>query len=167
AEAEGVAARIRSLHDAGTRWRDIAVLCRTRRLFEALQLALATAEIPAEFLNLAGLINLPEVVETLAYARAASDPADAVALARIFTGPRYRVGLGDLAALAHWSREAGHKLGVELREAELDEDEDLLEDHPFLMAEALEHLGEIEGLSAEARERLEAFAAELSELREA
>jgi DNA helicase-2/ATP-dependent DNA helicase PcrA len=45
------------------------------------------------------------------------------------------------------------------------EDEDLLEDQPFLIAEALEHLDEVEGLSPEGRERLEAFAGELADLR--
>ena len=166
AEAEGIAERIRALHaDGGVAWRDIAVLCRTHRLFESLQLAFASAEIPAEFLNLAGLINLPEVVEVLAYARAAQDARDGVALARILTGPRFRIGLRDLAAVASWSRESAHDLRVHLRTLELDEDEDLFEDHPFLIAEALEHLDEIPGLSDAARERLGAFRIELDELR--
>jgi DNA helicase-2/ATP-dependent DNA helicase PcrA len=168
AEAEGVAARMRRLHDDdGVAWKDIAILCRTHRLFESLQLALAAEGVPAEFLNLAGLIHLPEVVEVLAYARAAVDPGDGVALARVLTGPRYRIGLGDLAVLADRSRESAHDLRVQLREMELDEDEELFEDHPFLMAEALEELEDIDGLSDEARERLQAFRRELAELREA
>jgi DNA helicase II / ATP-dependent DNA helicase PcrA len=166
AEADGMAARIRSLHDEHeVRWKDVAVLCRTYRLFETLQLAFASAEIPVEFLNLAGLIHLPEVVEVLSYARAAEDPTDGVALARILTGPRYRIGIGDLAAVARWSRESAHDFRVQIRELELDEDEDLFEDHPFLMAEALEHLDQVEGLSEEARARLEAFRLELADLR--
>ena len=39
AEAEGVAERARALHADGIAWREMAVLCRTHRLFEALQLA--------------------------------------------------------------------------------------------------------------------------------
>src|SRR3712207_1430253 len=168
AEAEGVATRITALHDQeGVAWKDIAVLCRTHRLFEPLQLAFGALEIPAEFLNLAGLIHLPEVVEILAYARAARDPTDGVALARILTGPRYRIGVRDLGAVAAWSRESAHDLRVQLRELELPEDEDLFEDHPFLIAEALEHLDAIEGLSDDARERLSAFCDELAELRDA
>jgi DNA helicase-2/ATP-dependent DNA helicase PcrA len=167
AEADGVAARIRALHDEhGVRWKDVAVLCRTYRLFEGLQLAFASADIPVEFLNLAGLIHLPEIVEVLAYARAAEDPTDGVALARILTGPRYRIGIGDLAAVARWSRASTHDLRVQMRQLELDEDEDLFEDHPFLIAEALEHVDEVEGLSDEARRRLEGFRLELDELRE-
>jgi DNA helicase-2/ATP-dependent DNA helicase PcrA len=166
-EAEGVAERLRRLHEAGTAWRDCAVLCRTHRLFEPLQLAFTERGIPAEFVNLAGLIHLPEIVEVLAYARAAEDPSDGVALARILTGPRYRVGLRDLARVAAWSRRETHAFLHVLKELELPEDEDLLEDHPFLMAEALEHLDEVDELSEEGKDRLAAFGAELAELRSA
>ena len=143
----------------------MAVLCRTHRLFEALQLAFGAMEVPAEFVNLAGLIHLPEIVEVLAYARATEDPRDGVALARILTGPRYRVGLRDLGVLAAWSRTSGGELRKLLADLALDEDDDLLEDHPFLMAEALERLDEIEGLTDEGRVRLAEFRDELDALR--
>ena len=165
AEAEGVAERAHALHAEGVAWRDMAVLCRTHRLFEALQLAFGAMEVPAEFVNLAGLIHLPEIVEVLAYARATEDPRDGVALARILTGPRYRVGLRDLGVLAAWSRTSGGELRKLLADLALDEDDDLLEDHPFLMAEALERLDEIEGLTDEGRVRLAEFRDELDALR--
>ncbi|HEY7659168.1 MAG TPA: ATP-dependent DNA helicase [Actinomycetota bacterium] len=164
AEAEGVAERLVQLHGRGVAWKDMAVLCRTHRLFEALQLAFNASDVPAEFVNLAGLIHLPEVVEVLAYARAAVDPRDGVALARILTGPRFRIGLRDLAAVAAWSRTKSGMLRDLVAELELDEDEDLLEDHPFLMAEALEDLDAIEGLSEAGRARLAEFRLELHEL---
>jgi DNA helicase II / ATP-dependent DNA helicase PcrA len=164
AEADGVAERALKLHAEGIAWKDMAVLCRTHRLFEALQLAFGT-DVPAEFVNLAGLIHLPEVVEVLAYARAADDPRDGVALARILTGPRYRVGLRDLAAVAGWSRRSGFAFMDLVADLALDEDEDLLEDHPFLLAEALEHLDEIEELSGDGRTRLAEFRDELDGLR--
>jgi DNA helicase II / ATP-dependent DNA helicase PcrA len=166
-EAEAMAEAIDHLHEHGTAWKDCAVLCRTHRLFEPLQLAFAARNVPAEFVNLAGLIHLPEVVELLAYARAAEDPTDGVALARILTGPRFRIGLRDLARVAAWSRRSTAQFIDTLNELELREDEELLEDHPFLMAEALEHLNEVDELSDEARERLEEFRAELTELRSA
>jgi DNA helicase II / ATP-dependent DNA helicase PcrA len=166
AEAEAVAERILGLHEDGLPWREIAVLCRTHRLYESLQVAFE-GRIPAEFIGLAGLTKLPEVVEVLAYARVASDPQDSVALARVLTGPRYRVGIGDLARVAAWTRTSRTELLRRLRESRLDEDDDLLEDQPFLIAEALEHLDEVEGLSDEARVRLEAFGVEMAELRDA
>ena len=165
AEAEGVAERAHALHANGVAWRDMAVLCRTHRLFEALQLAFGAMEVPAEFVNLAGLIHLPEIVEVLAYARATEDPKDGVALARILTGPRYRVGLRDLSALAGWSREAGNDLRKVLSTLAFDEDDDLFEDHPFLMAEALEDLDGVKGLTEEGHARLAGFRDELDELR--
>jgi DNA helicase-2/ATP-dependent DNA helicase PcrA len=164
-EAEAIADRILELHSGGLPWKEIAVLCRTHRLFEPLQLAFADRGVPAEFIGLAGLINLPEVVEVLAYARAAADPEASVALARILTGPRYRVGHRDLARVADWARSSGFALRASLPAERLDEDEDLLEDQPFLIAEALEHLDDVDGLSVEGRQRLAEFATELAQLR--
>ncbi len=167
AEAEAIAERIVALHADGLPWRECAVLCRTHRLFEPLQLAFAAREVPAEFIGLAGLIKMPEVVEILAYARAASNPEASVALARILTGPRYRVGYRDLARVAAWTKTSDYALRTALKERRLELDEDLVEDTPYLIAEALEHVDEVEGLSDQGRERIRAFAVELATLREA
>lgn len=167
AEAEAIAGRIESLHAGGLPWRDVAVLCRSHRLYEPLQLAFAERGVPAEFLGLTGLIKMPEVIEVLAYARAASNPEESVALARILTGPRYRVGPRDIARVAAWARSSDHALRARLRERRAQLDEDLPEDTPFLIAEALEHLDEVRGLSEEGRERLQRFGVELAGLREA
>jgi DNA helicase-2/ATP-dependent DNA helicase PcrA len=167
AEAEAVADRTLELHARGESWASNAVLCRTHRLFEPLQLAFASRGIPAEFIGLAGLIHMPEVVEVLAYARVAASPEDGVALARILTGPRYRVAPGDLARVAAWTRESTSAFAQRLREERADDDEGLLEDRPFLIVEALEHLDEIRDLSEEGRARLDECRRELAELREA
>ena len=74
----------------------------------SLQDALREAGIPAEFVGLAGLVKLPEVVEVLAYARAVADPYAGVALARILLGPRYRVGFKDLARVAAWAKDGNY-----------------------------------------------------------
>ena len=155
-EASWVAERIRRLHEGGVRWGDVAVLCRKSRLFLPLQEAFAERGIPAEIVGLAGLLKVPAVVEVLAYARAVADPYASVALARILLGPRYRVGFKDLARVAAWAK----RMNLPFLRSE-DEDEA----DPFLFAEALEHLDEVEGLSEEARERLEAFRGELDDLR--
>jgi DNA helicase II / ATP-dependent DNA helicase PcrA len=156
AEATWIAARIVALHDAaGAPWSSFAVLCRKSRLFEPLQLAFREAGVPAEFVGLAGLVKMPEVAEVLAYARAVADPNAGVGLARILLGPRYRVGFKDLARVASWAK--GRNLA--LRE------EDDPEAAPYLFAEALEHLDDVEGLSDEGRGRLEEFREELASLR--
>ena len=155
-EAQWVADRIVSLHDDGARWSDVAVLCRTSRLFFLLQRAFAERDIPVEVVGLAGLLRLPEVVEVLAYARAANDAMASVALARILMGPRYRVGFKDLALVARWAKGKNYQW----REEGGDD-----EDTPFLFAEALEHLDEVEGLSEDGIARLGEFRDELAELR--
>jgi DNA helicase-2/ATP-dependent DNA helicase PcrA len=160
AEATWIAERIRAIRDAATEadpepWSSFAVLCRKSRLFEPLRRAFGEVGIPAEFVGLAGLVKLPEVAELLAYARAVADPMAGVALARILLGPRYRVGFKDLARVAAWAKGANQALRAE-------DEHDIA---PFLFAEALEHLDEVEGLSGEGRGRLEEFAAELAELR--
>ena len=155
-EAQWVADRIVALHDDGARWSDVAVLCRTSRLFFLLQQAFAERDIPVEVVGLAGLLRLPEVVEVLAYARAANDAMASVALARILMGPRYRVGFKDLALVARWAKGKNYQW----REEGGDD-----EDTPFLFAEALEHLDEVEGLSEDGIARLEEFRDELADLR--
>jgi DNA helicase II / ATP-dependent DNA helicase PcrA len=167
AEAEDIADRIVNLHHEGKAWSSNAVLCRTHRLFEPLQLAFAARDLPAEFVGLAGLIHLPEIVEVLAYARVAASPEDGVSLARILTGPRYRVSLGDLSRVAAWTRMSGWAFVERLRDERAGEDEGLLEDRPFLIAEALEHLDEVEDLSVDGHSRLEECRRELADLRDA
>jgi DNA helicase-2/ATP-dependent DNA helicase PcrA len=159
AEAAAIAERILALRPQGQAWREIAVLCRTSRLFPSLQRAFGDRDIPVEIVGLAGLLKMPEIVEVLSYARAVASPLESVALGRILLGPRYRVGFTDLARVAAWAKGKTYELR--------DEDEDLSEEIPFLVAEALEHLDETSGLSDEGRIRLEEFRAELDELRAA
>ena len=156
-EAAWVADLIVALHRSGAAWSDCAVLCRTSRLFLALQQAFNERGVPAEILGLAGLLKMPEVVEVLAYARATLDPLASVALGRILLGPRYRVGFKDLALVASLAKTKSYALR--------EEDEIEGEATPFLFAEALEHLDEVEGLSAEGLARLEECRRELAELR--
>src|SRR6266536_2567570 len=156
-EARWIAGRIFDLNEAGAEplWSESAVLCRTSRLFVSLQEAFAEKDISVEIVGLSGLLQLPEVVEILAYARAAADPYASVSLARILLGPRYRVGFKDLARVAAWAKDKNYALRGEDRD----------ETPPFLFAEALEHLDEVTFLSDEGRARLEEFRSELSALR--
>jgi ATP-dependent DNA helicase UvrD/PcrA len=157
AEARWIARRIRAMHEAGDEpaWSEFAVLCRTSRLFVSLQEAFAAEGVPVEIVGLAGLLQLPEVVEILAYARAVADPFASVSLARILLGPRYRVGFKDVARVAAWTRDMNYPLRGEDRE----------DTPPYLFAEALEHLDTVTHLSDEGRARLEEFRAELGALR--
>jgi len=156
-EARWIATEALRLHDEGAKWSEIAVLCRTSRLFFLLQQAFEEHEVPVEILGLAGLLKVPVIVEVLAYARAVLDPMASVELARILMGPRYRVGYKDLALVASLAK----RESIRLRS----EDEEEGEATPFLFAEALERLDEVEGTSDDGRARLVEFRDELRALR--
>ena len=156
-EAGWIADRILDLHAQGAAWSDVAVLCRTSRFFESLQRVFGERDIPVEIVNLAGLLKVPEVIEVLAYARSVLDPMASVAIARILLGPRYRVGYKDLALVAAVAKTETRRL---MRQDEVEG-----ESNPFLFAEALERLDQVQGLSEEGRARLQEFRDELRELR--
>lgn len=138
-EAVELARRALELHANGTPWPEIAVLCRKRRLIAPIVEAFSDAGVPVEVIGMGGLMSRPEVVELIAWLEVLSLPDPAVALLRLLTGPRYRIGTRDLSAL---SRHGG-------------------------LAAGLEELHTITGLSAEAYQRLGRFVEERARLRDA
>ncbi len=58
--------------------------------------------IPVEVVGLAGLLSIPEVADVVAMLRLVADPAAGAAALRVLTGPRWRLGGRDVAAL--WRR---------------------------------------------------------------
>ena len=82
-----------------------AVLCRKRSQVPMLEHALLEAGLPVEVVGLGGLLSTPEVVDLVAALQATHDPSRGDALMRLLTGPRARLGLADLHALADWSAE--------------------------------------------------------------
>ncbi|HEX5949266.1 MAG TPA: ATP-dependent DNA helicase, partial [Actinomycetota bacterium] len=167
AEARRIAALIREDSEAHPRtdgepgWERAAILCRKRRLFPPIAEVLREEGIPVEVVDLGGLLMLPEIVDVMSWLRLLEDPARNVALARILQGPRWRIGYRDLVAMARWSAAHNRRLSDVLPEDEMPGDV------AFALAEALDHLEEIEGLSREALTRLEEFRMLLASLREA
>ena len=121
-EADWVAGQITSLlgrdagrapdgrpwHDgrpAGVRPSDIAVLCRKRAQFVPLRRAIEARGIPVEVVGLGGLLAVPEVQDVVATLRVLHDAGASDALARLLTGPRWRIGPRDLVALGRRARE--------------------------------------------------------------
>ncbi|RSN46912.1 ATP-dependent helicase [Actinomadura sp. WAC 06369] len=116
-EAERIAARIAALlaADPGTapdgepqaeplRCSDIAVLARKRSQFPLLRRALEARAIPVEVVGLGGLLTVPEVQDVVATMRVMHDPSAGASLARLLTGPRWRLGPRDLVALGRRAR---------------------------------------------------------------
>jgi len=83
----------------------IAVLCRESKSFPMIHEALATRGIPVEVVGLGGLLELPEIVELVALLQVIDDPTANVALLRLLTGSRWRIGPRDLALLGERARQ--------------------------------------------------------------
>ncbi len=147
AEANWVASEVRRLHDdEGVAWRDVAVLFRKNQQIGLVREALEAEGIPVEVAALGGLLGIPEVADLHAWLRILGRPDDGPALVRIIVGSAFRLGLGDLAPLARWVRERSRDRP--------DDDEHVPE---WTMLEAIEHLGECDGVRPGAAGRLGEF----------
>jgi len=80
-------------------WSDVAVLVRDRQEIAELSAALRGRGIPVEVVGLSGLLVQPEVSDVVATLRAVSDLTANAAVLRLLTGPRWRIGVRDLALL--------------------------------------------------------------------
>jgi DNA helicase-2/ATP-dependent DNA helicase PcrA len=90
--------------DGGLRPSQIAVLCRKRAQFPLLRRAIEDLGIPVEVVGLGGLLTVPEVQDVVATLRVLHDPGASDAVARLLTGPRWRIGPADLVALGRRAR---------------------------------------------------------------
>jgi len=104
-EAELVADRIAAALAGGTAARDVAVLARRRADFPRLHHALVARDVPVEVVGLGGLLEMPEVADVVAVLSLLVDATDNPSAVRVLTGPRWRIGVRDLAALG---RRAAH-----------------------------------------------------------
>lgn len=84
---------------------DVAVLARKRSQFAMIRRALEAHDIPVEVVGLGGLLTVPEVQDVVATLRVVHDPTSGAALARLLTGPRWRMGPRDLVVLGRRARE--------------------------------------------------------------
>ncbi|MFG6445284.1 UvrD-helicase domain-containing protein [Microbacterium sp. P07] len=103
-EAREVAAwfvEVRAAHAASgaSRAHSGAVLFRTKRHMQLFADALDAAGVPNRILGLGGLLSTPEVVDVVAALRVVHDPAQGSSLIRLLAGPRFAVGVADLAGL--------------------------------------------------------------------
>jgi DNA helicase-2/ATP-dependent DNA helicase PcrA len=172
--------------EAGVRPSDIAVLCRKRSQFPVLRAAIEARGIPVEVVGLGGLLTVPEVADIVATLRVLHDPAASGPLARLLTGPRWRIGPRDLVALGKRARALTREqrqpaeahdsqLGrapEQLHASKQAEPGDALAQavtdltaDPGSLVEALDDLGEPESYSRAGHARFTEFAAELRMLR--
>lgn len=128
AEVAWVCDRVVDLHERDGSWEGIAVLARTAATLVDIDAALRRRGVPTRLVGAAGLLQVPVVAELRAMLEVLDDPASDPALVRLLTGPRWRIGPRDLAALGALSpastpdREQAPDLDTALRLAVLGSD---------------------------------------------
>ncbi|OSC43319.1 ATP-dependent helicase [Mycobacterium decipiens] len=128
--------------------------------------ALRARGIPVEVVGLAGLLSIPEVADVVAMLRLVVDPTAGAAAMRVLTGPRWRLGGRDLAAL--WRR--ARALTGEPRSKASSSPESIAmaagtDADTACLADAISDPGPANGYSAAGYERIGALAGELAALR--
>jgi len=101
-EAEQVAEwflQRRAEHTDADRAHTGAILFRSKRHMQTFAGALARRGIPHRILGLGGLLSTPEVVDVVSMLRVIHDPTAGSALIRMLVGPRFGIGIADMAAL--------------------------------------------------------------------
>ncbi len=128
--------------------------------------ALRARGIPVEVVGLAGLLSISEVADVVAMLRLVADPTAGAAVMRVLTGPRWRLGARDIAALWHRAlalgggRGAGDASSPESIAMAAGPDTDTA-----CLADALADPGPASSYSAAGYQRITTLVAELSALR--
>ncbi|MFC6154500.1 ATP-dependent DNA helicase [Nocardioides yefusunii] len=150
-------------------WREIGILVRTNSEGANAYDALSAAGVPVEIVGLGGLLRLPEVAQVVATLSLLEDLTDNASLLTLLAGPRWEIGVRDLALLGQRSAElaraeaapeGAQSIAAELSDAVAGAD-------PTEMAslnEALASPGDLP-YSPQAKERFARLAAELEHLR--
>ena len=102
-EAEQIARGINDLNRQGRRFREVAVLYRTRHMSRALEAALRHARVPYSVRGSTGFYDRAVIRDALAYLRAINNPADNLSLTRIANVPARGLGAQSLAALSAYA----------------------------------------------------------------
>ncbi len=161
--ADQVAERYSAAAQAGEQPPTAAVLVRRNADAGPIAAALSERGVPAEVVGLAGLLSIAEVAQVISMLRLVADPTAGTAAMEVLTGPRWRLGARDLAAL--WRRalllDGRRPAEVSARQivaAATDTD-------TAALADALADPGAAESYSEQGYRRISALGAELVRLR--
>ena len=100
--ADHIATRFDDARVGGRPLPTAAVLVRRNADAAPMANALTERGVPVEVVGLGGLLGIAEVADVVAMLRLVADPTAGVAAMRVLTGPRWRLGAADVAAL--WRR---------------------------------------------------------------
>ncbi|MCG5431565.1 DEAD/DEAH box helicase [Mycobacterium sp. MYCO198283] len=150
-----------------------AVLVRRNADAAPMAEALAAHGVPAEVVGVGGLLGVPEVADVVAMLRLVADPLAGAAAVRVLTGPRWRLGARDLAALwwraaeLTWASKAtGEGAGAAARPATAAEIAAQAADpDAACLADAIADPGAADRYSAEGYRRIVALGREVAALR--
>src|SRR6185312_12544839 len=166
AECDWVAEHLaRRHHEAARRGAAVptaAVLVRRNADAAPMADALAARGVPVEVVGLAGLLGVTEVADVVAMLRLVADPTAGSAAMRVLTGPRWRLGGRDIAALWRRAREFddGGSASLDQIAAQAGPDADAA-----CLADAICDPGPAHGYSVEGYRRIVALSRELTMLR--
>jgi DNA helicase-2/ATP-dependent DNA helicase PcrA len=168
-ERAWIVERIRSLGLRQRAWGSIAVLAATGRELAELDTALRAVGVPTQFHGAAGLLRQPVIVDLRSMLEVVHDPVANPELIRLLSGPRWQIGVRDLAALgarAMTLAGGGHRaVTVDVADA-LDEAVAGADPSEAIsLSDAVLDLGDLSEYSEQAVDRLQAFASELRTLR--
>jgi len=122
-EMRWVGDRVREVVDTGAvRLGQVAVLARVTSDFPALMRSLTDRGLAVEVVGLDGLLSMPEVGEVVAILDVLHDSTANPSLVRLLVGPRWRIGLRDLALLGE---RAAHLAAGNRGDQSLDVDDQL------------------------------------------
>ncbi|MCK0174657.1 ATP-dependent DNA helicase [Mycolicibacterium sp. F2034L] len=161
-----VAQRYHAARAAGEAPLTAAVLLRRNADAAPIAEALTERGVPVEVVGLAGLLAVAEVADVVAMLRLVADPTAGSSAMRVLTGPRWRLGGRDVAALWRRARElddtggAGPEATAEEIVARVAPDADTA-----CLADAVCDPGSAERYSAEGYRRITALGEELTSLR--
>lgn len=168
-ELDFLATEVARVHRSMARpaWSQIGVLVRDNTMARAVHDALTAAGVPVEVIGLSGLLAMPEVSEVVATLDLLHDVTSNASLLALLTGPRWAIGVRDLALLGRRARRlagadgASTPVGADALERAVAgvDPADVIS-----LLEALEDPGPAP-FSAEARSRFATLAAELRALR--
>lgn len=154
-----------------------AVIFRNRRHMAAFSTALTDAGVPNRIVGLGGLLSTPEVTDVVCALRCVWYADAGSELIRLLAGPRFRIGVADLAGLRRASRWFARRDITQrtLDEADLAADEVLPDpDRAFTLIDALDQVASIQdpghaalaGISESGIERLRDAGRMLASLRQ-
>ncbi len=104
-ELDFLAAEVPRVHAQISRpWSQIAVLARDNKTVADIHDALVAVDVPVEVVGLAGLLQMPEVIEIVSTLEVLHDVTANAALLTLLAGPRWAIGARDLALLGRRAR---------------------------------------------------------------